>query len=308
MLDYRLYNQHYKNRPYWKAIQARLRTSEPLPSWLEKAAKDPSGYINEKDYISKTTLRDSCFCGAIGNDAFPIKYWSGLFFSYLYVDSLYNDNQLENYIRPHNLKGYECLAMEKKLFLSSKKMNSLWHEIALKVKGIKVLIGGREPQYATEEELIELLKRESPKEWNHKGTPQNAWAWVCLYRRHQNLGNEHGPEFLAVTFIACGAALAYYYLYVKNQVRPKGLTLNNPGMFDWLALNHTSGICYHILKMNNAGLPLYYLYHPYFPEWNTPFYERRGGITPSLWALSGREEDKDNDDRPRILRPGQHPS
>lgn len=78
--------------------------NEPVPLWLENAVNDPVKFI-KKDFLSKKFLQDSLYYACAGADGKPIKYWSGLAHSFIYIDSLYD---FDPFPSPY-LRGYDYL-------------------------------------------------------------------------------------------------------------------------------------------------------------------------------------------------------
>jgi hypothetical protein len=283
-----------------------LRRTQRIPPWLRKAERDPERFL-KRDLFSKPFLRDSLYYGCCSNDGRSIKHWGGLFHSYILVDSLYDDNAIESWVKPFELRGYSCFFRAKVEVLSNDEMRSVWQEIASELKETPLITRGEPSRPNTPFEIAKTLHRENPKCASN--------AYICLLRRKswEGYGRLHGPRLLSVVCLSGGAASHYFHFYNKNRIVPRGICLHNPGMGDWIFLYRTDGIFYNLFTRNKAGLPLLSVDRSPFPEYSHCFYEEPNNWrVPSLWMLNEKLRTKDQggdrEDRPIKLPPAQRHS
>ena len=262
----------YDQRAFWAARKSELRQRGTPPRWLANAESDPEGFL-KRDLFSKQFLKDSLFYACAGDDGQPLREWSGLVHSYIYMDSCYNDNWLMMGLRPRNLRGYHCFYEAEVPLLGPQEIEDIWNEMEIDLDNSANprRAEGSDRRGWVGEKLSDEFRRDSSR------------AWVYLFRRRRGFGPSHGPRLLSLCLISGGATTHYYHFYNRNGIVPEVLCTTNPGMCDWIGICHDDGIFHDVLKLNRAGMPPLNLGRPFYREYSIALYEEPEWSVPSLW-------------------------
>ncbi|NMB99139.1 MAG: hypothetical protein GYA35_02540 [Thermoanaerobaculaceae bacterium] len=242
-----------------------LRNMYKIPSWLNRAYKDPERFMRE-DFLSRQFLRDSLLYACAGDDGGPIKHWSGLSHSFIYLDAWYGRNcntigyDVEN-SQFYHLNGYDCFFKAKVPFLYKHQIEEIWNEIALKSNPIN--LHWLQDYSYDNFQIVKLLLADSfywqPIDWRDESTiPTDfkTFAWVYLFKRIDYYPPTHGPKFLSLTLISGEATTSYYHLFTRNRVAPRVICTCNPGMGDHIGMQQTDSLFANVMRLNKGGMPM----------------------------------------------------
>ena len=276
-----------KNSNYFiRAPEPKSLRNKDVPFWLRQSYIDKDSFL-KKSFLKTQFLMDSLFYACAGNDPKPVKFWSGLFHSFIYMDSLYDDEWIYETTKPHQLSGYECYLFEKIPLLDEETIENLWMQMEKTLRSH--LLKGKEF----------YLKNWSWKIFEEEFRNRNelkSYAYITLHKRLEEFPPEHGPEFLSLCLISGGAITHYYYFYYIRGLCPRGLCTHFPGMCDWMQIQKPNAPFQLFLR--SRTLPKYSVYESYIKEYSDLIYSNKLLHYPPLYKVFQKRsfvgEDKKN--------------
>jgi hypothetical protein len=300
--------------PKW-LLEAEEDPTKFINSWLK--TKYPFESLSfKRDFRSLNFLEDSLFYGCPNTDGTPFKSWSGFVHSYIYTDACFTKERLREFenqchsearnemhlrrmygfhIRPSmlchsqarnemHLRGYKCIFSEIVPLFEKEEIETIWEEMekwfeeeGVDLEKIAQRFNANE-KFEIKNNVARILSNEFLGE-NH------STALFCLYSRLEGFDDDHGPKYIAVTFIAGGAVTHYFQFYIKNKIAPKVLCLKNPGMVDWVCIKDTDGLFYKMITSKRAVLPPFYTdFFQCFPEYSVFIAKAQVREGLSLWT------------------------
>jgi hypothetical protein len=160
-----------------------------LPRWLKgyEAFAD-----NNKNLPLMDILKDSFFYPASGLDAWPIKYLSDNFYSFVYADY---GVQEQKFLQDLHFKGYE-IVLSREIDIN----NELHPDLAISFNA---------------ENIPDSIEVKNPYAY-----------WVVAMKISDDM---EGAEMFSLLFLAVEGIKVYNRLYVDNKIAPKALAIIQPG-------------------------------------------------------------------------------
>ena len=151
-----------------------------IPNWLANAdAENPSS-----PFPLKRMLKDSLYYPSSGLDGDPIKYLSGNFHSFVYVDYGITSDELEARLNNPGFNGY--------------------HQILSRKITQKKLSPGSSPP------LTPSMHDGDPERYREEmEKPFVTWS---VFQRDEGLGSEHGAERFSLLFLCADGVAAFQAL------------------------------------------------------------------------------------------------
>lgn len=249
----------------------------PLPpQWLLSLTNEK---IMTCDFPLLDILKDSLYYPSSAFDGDPIRNLAGYFYSFVYVDYGFTEEELNADIATRGFTGYKPIASRR----------------------------------ISKSELTPLGWTSSVKLNSEDGNPLYGQEWVkppfCrwfIFERSGSYDPQHGPDRFSLLYI-CGEGVATFdALYCTNHAYPKAIAVIQPGDGfggNWTQFWNPKSVLSRLVLGNPAGQPEWLLYGGYGkklyymkPCW--PEYSAHVGFFPKrsnghlgnvgVWALGQR--------------------
>lgn len=239
-----------------------------MPTWL--AAIDPDT-VNEVAFPLENILKDSLYYPSSGIDGDPIKYLSGNFFSFIYVDYGYAEDDVMRAFRSSGFRGYDVLSIRS----------------------------------VTEKELTPNGWQPMPP-GRGDGNPARYKAWIqkpfcswTVFQRQSDFSEEHGPARFSLLYLCADGVAAFQALYIANKVSPKAVAVIQPGHAfggNWTNYTDPNKIFGRSVLDSALRAPEFLLYgghgkrdfykEPCWPQYQTSlcFLAKAGSGTIGVWS------------------------
>ena len=240
-----------------------------MPEWIKSDfSENPVSQIPLKEILS-----GSLYYPSSGFDGDPIKYLSGKFYSFIFVDYGIDRNELDEEIRNRGFNGYHIVMSRD---ITEKQLTP----------------NGWEPT--------------SPS--RHDGDPSKYRDWIkkpfakwLVFQRNNGLSSEHGAEKFSLLYLCLDGVAAFQALYISNNCFPLGIAIIQPGHGfggNWTNFEDPEGILARTVIANPAGKPKILLYggigkrdfyrEPCWPRFSEHvcFLEKANGGSIGVWQES----------------------
>jgi hypothetical protein len=216
-----------------------------VPDWLMSVVKDEEKF--QQNFSLKKLLGDSLYYPCCGVDTKPINLCNGHIFSYIYVDLTMNPEDHDSWIKSNMNSDFNSIEDSYSLV----KIKKIKPKDLIPYDWSPELRPNKSEGFTNE---LYNLKRGAPK-W---------YAYWSLWKRNDLkslLG--YKPKYFSLLYLG-GYEMNYVYqgLYNRLNVRPKAMSIINPGMGFWDYKRIDDKVLYYsffekVLKINNLGFPPY---------------------------------------------------
>jgi hypothetical protein len=165
-----------------------------MPEWLNK-----SNFVFNINEI----LKDSLYYPCSEFDGDPVKYLMGNVFSFVYVDYGVSKEDFYNQINNNGFVGYNII--HKKSISQNELIPNGWK---IKIKP----------------NLIE----ENPNIYYSTWTKKPFCEWI-IFERNSDRDESYNPKRFSLLYLCADGAAAYQAIYLSNKIRPKIITIIQPG-------------------------------------------------------------------------------
>jgi len=237
-----------------------------IPDWLLKI-----NHVDEHSPIPLINiLKDSLYYPSSGFDGDPVKYLSGNFYSFIYVDYGNTNEELDDLLKSPGFKGYHII-------------------LSRNIQDNELVPNGW-PKSATT--IIDTLSSDS------NGFMQKPFAKWIVWQRNDGLDNSHGSERFSLLYVCADAIAAFHALYLSNNRYPLGIPIIQPGHNfggNWTNFEDPDEVFATTVFNNTAGKPKILLYggmgkrilytQPCWPQYSNHigFLEKSNNGSIGLW-------------------------
>jgi hypothetical protein len=193
------------------------------PQWLVDVN------IQKSRFCLKSIIENSFFYPCCGFDSTPIKYFSGNFYSFIYVDYGVSKQDSEWAIHKNGFRGYHLIY--------SKEIK----ESELTTKGWEA-----------------LRKKYNIPAQHYKNFALPSFAMWYVFQRDKGIDDSHGAEKFSLLYIGAEALVAFDALYLEHNTKPKGIAIIQPGYEfgeNWSDFSNPKEIFAQTVLNNSAGIP-----------------------------------------------------
>jgi hypothetical protein len=196
------------------------------PKWLA----DVDAENQSSPFSLHKILRSSLYYPSSGLDGDPIKYLSGNFYSFVYVDYGISSDELEARLKNPGFNGYHRILSRK---ITQKKLSpDSWPPLPPSRQD------GDHGPYSEDMEK-----------------PFVTWS---VFQRDDSLSDEHGAERFSLLFLCADGVKAFRALYLSRQCFPLGIAIIQPGHGmggNWTDFTDPAGPLATSILNNPAGKP-----------------------------------------------------
>ena len=237
-----------------------------IPKWLANVDAENQS----SPFPLHKILRSSLYYPSSGLDGDPIKYLSGNFHSFVYVDYGISSDELEAELNNPGFNGYQQI-------------------LSRKVTEKELTPNGWQPSSPSRDDGNPQRYRDFMKK------PFATWS---VFQRDDGLDHEHGAERFSLLYLCADGVAAFQALYLSNQCFPRGIAIIQPGHAmggNWTDFTDPSKSLATTLFNNLAGKPKLLLYggvgnrdfyrEPCWPQYSSHacFLEKNGGGSIGVW-------------------------
>lgn len=204
--------------------------------------KDTPDWLISLSQVNNTTpiplsniLKNSLYYPSSGFDGDPVRYLSGNFYSFIYVDYGNSPDELEEQLEEVGFNGYHII-------------------LSRNIKE-KELVPNGWPQNKLSISDAALSSSNALK--------QRPFARWTIFQRNNELDNSHGAERFSLLYVCAEAVAAFHALYISNNSFPLGIAIIQPGHNfggNWTNFEDPQEVFANTALNNPAGTPNVLLY------------------------------------------------
>ena len=248
------------------AVITTIATDVP-PDWLMSASDSKS---NQEAIPLRKILVNSLYYPSSGFDGDPVKYLGGSFFSFVYVDYGYDENQFVRVVNTRGFKGYHLL-FAKAVDISELSAGESWRF---------------SPKRSDGDPLSQIYRIKTP------------FCYWCVFERNIGIPTSHGPSRFSLLYLCSDGVAAFKALYTSNLIAPRAVAIIQPGHAfggNWTDFTDPEQILARLVLEGNVKQPEFLLYGgkgkrgfyrtscwPNFRS-NVCFLDKAGGGTIGIW-------------------------
>ncbi|TWT40222.1 hypothetical protein Pla111_33530 [Botrimarina hoheduenensis] len=203
-----------------------------VPTWL--ADITPS-QIADNPFPLLSVLTGSLYYPCSGFDGRPVRNFSVIFKSFVYVDYGIDEEQLDRELQQQGFNGYHLLGQRS-------------------VQEQELIPNGWTPSPPLAADIDQLNLNRRTK------SPYCRWM---LFERDEDIDDSHGPIRFSLLYLCADGVAAFQALYLANKGRPKAVAIIQPGRGwggNWTDFEDPDKIFARCVLGNPEGKPEYLVY------------------------------------------------